>query len=351
MSNTYPDLNFTNFPDSTDESSFLRMQDPTITDTTLINQYKAFITANDITSANNLLIANPSLQTKIFNASQFNKFRDGLIAIERMWSSNIHGYIQTKQDEFQAEIDKFTDKYNYNPTTQYYKKNFVHYNGIVYICIQNSLGNLPTNTLYFTQLSIKGDTGYGVGLQFRNQFVISTQYHVDDLIVYNGNLYRCKVDSINHYPSDENYWEFFLSAYGENLNNLQTTDKSGLVPAINEIKNTSNATTLDGHDSTYFAVASTSVQTSDVVTIATANKILKLNNDSKLPASITGDANSINGHDSDYFDNKINTLAGISGLNEKANKSALDTVETSLNNHKADNSHKYARYFLMMGGV
>ena len=28
----------------------------------------------------------------------------------------------------------------------------------------------------------------------------------------------------------------------------------------------------------------------------------------KLPASITGDANSINGHDSDYFDNKISDL-------------------------------------------
>ena len=308
ISITYPDLQFSSWPDASDESSFPRMQDITLADVALVTQYKAYLNAGDITSANNLLVANPSLQTKIFNSTQFNRFRDGLIAIERMWDSNIYGYIETKQQEFQAEIDKFTDKYSYNPLIQYYKKNFVHYNGIVYICIQDSLGNLPTNTSYFTQLTIKGDIGYGVGLQFRNQFVISTQYHVDDLIVYNGNLYRCTVDSINHYPSDENYWEFFLSAYGENLNNLQTTDKSGLVPAINEIINTSNATTLDGHDSTYFAVASTSVQTSDVVTSATANKLLKLDNDSKLPASITGDANSINGHDSTYFDTQISDL-------------------------------------------
>jgi len=308
ISITYPDLQFSSWPDASDESSFPRMQDITLADVALVTQYKAYLNAGDITSANNLLVANPSLQTKIFNSTQFNRFRDGLIAIERMWDSNIYGYIETKQQEFQAEIDKFTDKYSYNPLTQYYKKNFVHYNGLVYICINDSLGNSPTNTSYFTQLTIKGDTGYGVGLNPRGQFVISTQYHVDDLIVYNGNLYRCTADSINHYPSDENYWEFFLSAYGENLNNLQTTDKSGLVPAINEIINTSNATTLDGHDSTYFAVASTSVQTSDVVTSATANKLLKLDNDSKLPASITGDANSINGHDSTYFDTQISDL-------------------------------------------
>lgn len=43
------------------------------------------------------------------------------------------------------------------------------------------------------------------------------------------------------------------------------------------------------------------VNSSDVVTTATANKILKLNADAKLPASITGDAATLGGHSADYF--------------------------------------------------
>ena len=356
MSESYPQYPLTNFPESAD--NFTLMQDINLSDIALATQYKNYINSGNITEANNLLIANPSLNSKILSSTNINKLLSAVNVIELFFISNVQGFISEKQTELNTKLSQFSNQGSYNSAVTYLQWNTVTLNGRTYLSKQDNnlnhtpVGNISDSWWYLiAEKGDTGDTGYGVGLQFRNQFVISTQYHVDDLVVYNGNLYRCKVDSLNHYPTDENYWEFFLSAYGENLNNLQTTDKSGLVPAINEIKNTSNATTLDGHDSTYFAVASTSVQTSDVVTIATANKILKLNNDSKLPASITGDANSINGHDSDYFDNKINTLAGTSGLNEKANKSALDTVETLLNNHKADNSHKYARYFLMMGGV
>ena len=43
------------------------------------------------------------------------------------------------------------------------------------------------------------------------------------------------------------------------------------------------------------------VPTSDVVTVATANKILKLDGNGKLPASITGDANTLDGINSTQF--------------------------------------------------
>ena len=313
ISNTYPQYSLTNFPDSLD--NFPNLQDISASDVSLMQQYKTYINAGNISAANSLLVSNPSLNSKILNSTNINKLLNAVNAIELFFNQNIQGFISEKQTEFNAKLSQFSNQGVYNSAVTYLQWNTVTLNGQTYLSKQdNNLNHTPVGNisdLWRYLIAEKGDigqTGYGVGLQFRGQFVISTQYHVDDLIVYNGNLYRCTADSINHYPSDENYWEFFLSAYGENLNNLQTTDKSGLVPAINEIINTSNATTLDGHDSTYFAVASTSVQTSDVVTSATPNKLLKLDTNSKLPASITGDANSINGHDSDYFDNKISDL-------------------------------------------
>lgn len=60
------------------------------------------------------------------------------------------------------------------------------------------------------------------------------------------------------------------------LPSLLTTIKTSIVNAINEIVNNM-------------------VKTSDIVTTATANKILKLNSNSKLPASITGDSATVGG--------------------------------------------------------
>ncbi len=57
---------------------------------------------------------------------------------------------------------------------------------------------------------------------------------------------------------------------------------------------TGDADTVDGKHADYFALSS------DVATKATANKVLRLNADSKLPASITGDADTVDGkHASD----------------------------------------------------
>ncbi|HOK34704.1 MAG TPA: hypothetical protein PLB19_01005, partial [Candidatus Paceibacterota bacterium] len=47
----------------------------------------------------------------------------------------------------------------YNGSTQYYVGDFVSYQGSTYTCIQNSLGNDPTNTSYWKLVAQKGDKG------------------------------------------------------------------------------------------------------------------------------------------------------------------------------------------------
>lgn len=73
---------------------------------------------------------------------------------------------------------------------------------------------------------------------------------------------------------------------------------TGQIPVSNGTVNTNlNADMVDG---VHLAGL---VQTSDVVTTATASKILKLNSSAKLPASITGDADTVDGkHATDFAD-------------------------------------------------
>lgn len=80
-------------------------------------------------------------------------------------------------------------------------------------------------------------------------------------------------------------------------NKITATEVEGALQEIAGTTNTNNSTITshladDAAHSTLFAAK---VNTSDVVTSAAANKILKLDSNSKLPASITGDAVTVGG--------------------------------------------------------
>jgi hypothetical protein len=91
-----------------------------------------------------------------------------------------------------------------------------------------------------------------------------------------------------------------LSAYtramtGDIIDDCYYTFMYDTSPAAWIIVESKDADTVDGKHSTDFVLAT------DVVTAAEANKILKLNVDGKLPANITGDANTLDGNDSTAF--------------------------------------------------
>jgi len=81
------------------------------------------------------------------------------------------------------------------------------------------------------------------------------------------------------------------------------TYKSVTVNTKGLVTGGTNPTTLSGYG------ISDAVPSSDVVTVATPNKILKLNGSSKLPASITGDANSVGGQTLVNLDSRYSLTA------------------------------------------
>lgn len=49
----------------------------------------------------------------------------------------------------------------YSDSVMYYKNNLIHYNGNSYICVQDSIGNAPTDTDYWRLFASKGQNGEG----------------------------------------------------------------------------------------------------------------------------------------------------------------------------------------------
>lgn len=83
----------TNFPDAVDQR--IVMIDPSMPeDVTVIKSFHAAMDSKNILLATQILRDNPRLEKMIFNAAKFNHLEDAVIAIQRMWNSDISEYLR-----------------------------------------------------------------------------------------------------------------------------------------------------------------------------------------------------------------------------------------------------------------
>ena len=140
MSKTYTDLTETVFPEAVD--TIVRMSDVASSDITAVNQYYARYNAGDMTGAAQILLSNPGLQNKIFNAAKFNKLIDAVIAIQRYYKEDV-----------KAEVEQFRHCGTYNATTAYKVGNIISHDGDTYICAEDCKGVTPgTNAAKWTMV-------------------------------------------------------------------------------------------------------------------------------------------------------------------------------------------------------
>lgn len=113
---------------------------------------------------------------------------------------------------------------------------------------------------------------------------------------------------------------YMVTGYtGTTPNYLELTDAASAV-VWSRITNT--PTTLAGYGIT------DAVNSDEVVTTATANKILKLDANAKLPASITGDAATLESHPASYFATQT-SMDSAEGRLDSA-ESDIDTLQTEI---------------------
>jgi hypothetical protein len=106
----------------------------------------------------------------------------------------------------------FTFMGTFSLTQQYYINDIINYDGNVYICIQLSIGNLPTNTTYFSVYQTKAQ-----GVTNRGTWSSTTSYFPYDIVTYNGSSYLCKQlitynSSVpSPLPTNTSYWDLLAS--------------------------------------------------------------------------------------------------------------------------------------------
>ncbi len=132
----------------------------------------------------------------------------------------------------------------YDPAITYAIYNTVSYNSEVYMALQSTTGNLPTNATYWLKIGsqgVKGDKGDdGVNLVYKDTYDNTYAYNINDLVIYNNIAYSCIQASIGNLPIDTEYWSVFLSP-PSTLNGktasgtLDTTEQTDLAIAINEV--------------------------------------------------------------------------------------------------------------------
>lgn len=216
----YNDLPLTNFPSSVDQ--FMTFLNIVASDGPLIAQYQAAMESGNQTQANQILAQIPQGTQKIITATTLNQLSQAVLAIERFFLTDIEPYIQNQQQSWLTIINQFSYKGNWASGTSYTTNNLVSYtvSGInfVYIAISAPpVGTPPTNTQYWRLLTIQGLQGdSGEGLSYREEWVNSNSYAINDAVTYNGAIWMAIQPSQNIEPSSNSqYWKLVM--------NLETT--------------------------------------------------------------------------------------------------------------------------------
>ncbi|AJA41367.1 tail fiber protein [Geobacillus virus E3] len=281
-----------NFPNSVD--TFLNHTNIQASDKASLQRFQELSLKTTLTPAeqDELSTLTQNLRDKLILPEDFNALQQSISNLQMFFKDNVEGYINQKQAEFQSQIDKFTDRGEYNSTITYYKNNFVTYQGQTYICTVDGTINIPpTNTSNWRLVAAKGQKGDkgdpGLNLVYKGTYDPTIQYTIGDAVEYGGSIYYATQDNIGETPqSNGTSWTIFMprasilvsptppssptdklvwvdsinnkfkyydsatASWKElykveiddisnkigNLSNLQTTDKDSLVDAVNEIK-------------------------------------------------------------------------------------------------------------------
>lgn len=199
----YEDCPYTNFPEAVD--TITRKRDVDLETKSLIDQYYSYVNSGDFTSAAQLLSDNASLRQTVMTSEDWNRVRDGLIAVQRVFNGYVADYI--------AAVVKA--KGAWSETATYSKYDVVTYlyreATRTYICLPQDetlvtipAGTLPTDTTYWACITLEGARGAsGTGLAPRGAYLDDVTYYANDLVLYNGVLYTANAQVYGETPSSD----------------------------------------------------------------------------------------------------------------------------------------------------
>lgn len=216
MSNTYPSLQFTTFPEQV--QTFVTMLNMAIADGPAIKGYQQAMQNGNNALAQQYYAQITNADQKFIDATKMNKLMDTCVALQKFYLTDIQPYVENLQTEWTNRIEQFNYLGDYSASTLYAVNNFVTYTASgarnVYICVKvPSIGTAPTNTTYWRKLTIQGLQGpSGDNLSFRYGWKSDEIYYPQDVVVYDNVVWGCLVQNSNKTPqSGSTYWKTIYS--------------------------------------------------------------------------------------------------------------------------------------------
>lgn len=202
----------TNFPENVD--SFISYINITAEDGALVKQYFLAMQAGNIAQAQQIFAQISEGSRKMVTAEGLNKMNQAITALQRFYSSDIEDYIEEKQAEWEAKFDELQYQGVYSNSTTYKKNDYVEYvvdgKTKLYIAILDPpVGTVPVNTTYWRVLTISGERGpAGNGFVFEGAWDATQTYGSQNAVVYNNYLWIALQSSTGQVPSEGSlYWE------------------------------------------------------------------------------------------------------------------------------------------------
>lgn len=208
-----------------------KYQDIHNSDLTLKAQFSQAWLNGDYTSAFNILQNNSQLDSKVFVASCFANIVDALNVLEGYFYNGVTEEMQLLFTNYTEGINQFVNRKQWDNTKDYKVGNFVIYNDEIYLCIQDNINILPSDTVYWSYLGLVGEKGNNaVQTDFRYNWTSSDSYDTNSVVMYDKNLYYALRPNINKTPTtNPQDWAIFISIPQVKIVVSSTTPSDDLV--------------------------------------------------------------------------------------------------------------------------
>lgn len=188
---------------------------------------KENLTPSEQTELNNLTV---TLQSYLIDVETWNKFGDVIINMQKFFLNETIPYLESKKQEmtvytdnkmqettsyvdakkleFQNEVDKMTYKGEWQPNTQYYKKNVVTLGGEGFIAKTDNINQPPPSKTHWGKIAQKGEKGDpSLNINYKGAYDSAIAYILGDAVTYGGLWYYAKQNTLGNPPTNADYWE------------------------------------------------------------------------------------------------------------------------------------------------
>ncbi|HAU87637.1 MAG TPA: hypothetical protein DCW90_19740 [Lachnospiraceae bacterium] len=189
--------------------SWLKYQDIQIPDVTVRSQFESYMSTGNYSQALRVLSNNQAqLQGKAWIGETINTIVTGIIAVENLYGNNVIKFMSDLLESLQSLVDNYRSMGTWIVGNEYKEMNFVVYDNEMYMALQDIPANTPiTDTDYWLYVGLRGEQGAsGVNVRQQYEYSSTKSYQINDIVVYQGQLYVAIKNSTGVVPTNGNSW-------------------------------------------------------------------------------------------------------------------------------------------------